>query len=390
MNLIGLAIICPILSFAVIGGVIGACKGFTRVKSWGVEFILTGIIAIPVAGLISSKMKSGAAVAGGFISFAVAIFFIGLFMFLFWLFRKLLEKRIEKRKQMSYYSKYIENEQNTVKILSALAAEDMKEYKKLTKHKPKQSGGAWSVLNRVFGALTLAIKGIVIAGIVAAAFLALVDFTRLAHEGGKLYVLLGKLFESGSWLFFKKYLFDFAVIGILMVCIKAGYSSGISSTLWTGVVIFMVIGAGMLAVYFAFKVNDFVTVAHALDNHLADKLSSVSAILQQMKLSTLFVSQSIIALGLFVLMLVPVILIAVFVPKFIDMARSGKIFRSIDGVFGAIALTTVILAVLLIVGAIINSVHDFDFMNVFNAYFDKSGIATYIYDNNILNAMGVL
>ncbi|MDE6867918.1 MAG: hypothetical protein K2J83_02105 [Clostridia bacterium] len=284
----------------------------------------------------------------------------------------------------------MENEQNTVRILSALAAEDMKEYKKLTKHKPKQSGGAWSVLNRVFGALTLAIKGVVIAGIVAATCLVLLDFTRLAHDGGKLYAVFGKMFESGSWIFFKKYLFDFAVIGILMVCIKAGYSSGVSSTLWTGVVILLVIGAGMLAVYFAFKVNDFVTVAQALDNHLADKLAGIAPILEQMKLSTLFVSQCIIASVLFVLMLVPVILVAVFVPKFIDIARSGKIFRSVDGIFGAIALTTVILAVLLILGAVINSVHDFDFMSVFNAYFEKSGIATFIYDNNILNAMGIL
>lgn len=390
MNLLGIAIICSILSCAVVGGVIGALKGFTRVKSWGVEFILTGLLAIPVAGLISGKMRAGATVAAGFISLAVTIIFIGLFMFLFWLFRKLLEKRIEKRKQMSYYSKYVENEQNTVKILGALAADDMKEYKKLTKRKIKHSGGVWSVLNRVFGGLALAIKGVVIAGVLAAAFLAVLDFTRLAQDGGKLYSAFGKLFENGSWLFFKKYLFDFAVIGVLTICIKVGFSSGISSAMWSVIVIFMVIGAGALAVYFAFKVDDFITVAKALDGHLADKLSSIAPVLEQMKLSTLFVSQCIIALGLFAVMLVAVILIAIFVPKLIDKARGGKIFATVDGVFGAIALTLVILGVLLTLGAVVNSVHDLEFMKVFNAYFEKSGIATYLYDYNMLNAMGVL
>lgn len=390
MNIMGIAIICFILSFAVVGGCIGVFKGFTRVGSWGVEFILTGLLAIPIAGLISNKMKALPAVAAGSISLGITIFFIGLFMFLFWLFRKLLAKRIEKRKQMSYYSKYIENEQNTVKILGALAAEDMREYKKLTKHKPKQSGGVWSVLNRVFGAVVSALKGVVIAGILAAAFIAIIDFTRLANEGGSLYALFGKIYSNGSWIFFKKYLFDFAVIAILTVCIKTGYSSGISSALWTFIVIFMVIGAGVLAVYFAFKVDDFITVARALDGHLAPKLASIAGLLEQMKLSTLFISQCIIAFGLFAVMLVAVILIAIFVPKFIDMARGGKIFRSIDGVFGAIGLTVVILAVLLVLGAVLNSVHDLEFMNVFNAYFEKSGIATYIYNNNILNAMGIL
>ena len=77
MNLLSLLIIMPILFFAVVGAVIGAIKGFTRVKSWGVEFILTGLIAIPVAGLVAGKMKTGAAVAGGFISIAIAIIFMG-------------------------------------------------------------------------------------------------------------------------------------------------------------------------------------------------------------------------------------------------------------------------------------------------------------------------
>ncbi|MDE7453837.1 MAG: hypothetical protein K2N22_05450 [Clostridia bacterium] len=372
-----------------VGGGIGAFKGFTRVRSWGVEFILTGLLAIPIDRLITSKLKGSAAIPAGFVSIVVAIIFIGLFMFLFWLFRKLLDRAIEKRKQKSYYSKYFENEQNTVKILGALAANDMKEYKKLTKHKPRQSGGVFSILNRVFGGVVLAIKGIVIAGILSAALLVVIDFTELAQEGGSMYALLGKTYANGSWLFFKKYLFDFLIIGILMACIKAGYSSGVSSSVWSVVVIGLVIGAGALAIHFAFGVKSFVTAAEALNEHLSGKLSSITGLLEQMKINPVVISKAIIALGLFVLMLVPVILIAKFVPEFIDIARGGKIFKTVDGVLGAIALTLTVLVVLLIVGVVVNSLQELEFMEVFNAYFVKSGLATYFYDYNLLAQFGL-
>ncbi len=387
MNILGIVIICAILLFALVGGGIGAFKGFTRVKSWGVEFILTGLLAIPITSLITSKMKGGAVIAGGFVSIAVTVIFIGLFMFLFWLFRKLLARKIEKRKQMSYYSNYIENEQNTVKILGALAADDIKEYKKLTKHKPKQSGGVWSILNRVFGGVVLAVKGIVIAGILAAVFLVILDCTRLAQEGGGLYPLLGKMYASGSWKFFKKCLFDFLVIGVIMACIKIGYASGVSHAVWSATVVGMVLGAVGLAAHLAFNVEEFKAVAENLSETLAEKVG----LLQQLGANgPKIVAQCIIAAGMFAIILVPIILIAVFVPKFIDIARGGKIFKAVDGVFGAIALTLTVLGVLFIYGAIVNSMSDLEFMNVFNAYFAKSGIATYIFDRNILNAMGIL
>ena len=385
MNFLSIAIICLILSFTVVGGVIGALKGFTRVRSWGVEFIRTGLLALHITALITSKMKGGAVIAGGFISIAVAIIFIGLFMFLFWLFRKLLAKKIEKRKQMSYYSNYIENEQNTVKILGALAADDIKEYKKLTKHKPKQSGGVWSILNRVFGGVVLALKGVVIAGVLSAVLIVILDFTRLAQTGGKLYPLLGKMFESGSWKFFKKYLFDFFVIGILMACIKIGYTSGISHAVWSAAVIGMVVGAIGIAAHLVFNVEEFKAVAEKLSESLANKVGMI----EQLKIGKI-VAQGILAAGMFLIMLVPIILIAVFVPKFIDIARGSKIFKAVDGVFGAIALTVTVLGILFIYGAIVNSMHDLEFMKVFNAYFEKSGIATYIFDRNVLNAMGIL
>ena len=89
-------------------------------------------------------------------------------------------------------------------------------------------------------------------------------------------------------------------------------------------------------------------------------------------------------------MLVAVILIAVFVPKLIDRARDGVIFRSVDGVFGAIVLTAFTFGLLFVVGAFANGLHDLAIMDGFNSYFQKSGVATYIYDRNLLNSFGVM
>jgi hypothetical protein len=89
-------------------------------------------------------------------------------------------------------------------------------------------------------------------------------------------------------------------------------------------------------------------------------------------------------------MLVVVILIAAFVPKLIDRAREGVIFRTVDGVLGAIILTVFIFAILMVLGAVANSLSDYEFMNVFTSYFEKSKIATFVYNRNLLNEFGLL
>jgi hypothetical protein len=89
-------------------------------------------------------------------------------------------------------------------------------------------------------------------------------------------------------------------------------------------------------------------------------------------------------------MLVVVIIISVFVPRFIDRAREGVAFRTIDGVFGAVILTVFMFAILLVLGAVANSFYEYEFMNVFTSYFENSKIATYVYDQNIINEMGLL
>lgn len=152
----------------------------------------------------------------------------------------------------------------------------------------------------------------------------------------------------------------------------------------------LIIGAGALSYYLAFNAQDFIAVAGNLEGKLAGVLEGAADILNAIGLSTRKIAQLIIGTGMFLLMLVAVILIAVFVPKLIDRARDGVIFRSVDGVFGAIVLTTFTFGLLFVVGAFANGLHDLAIMDGFNSYFQKSGVATYIYDRNLLNSFGVM
>ena len=202
--------------------------------------------------------------------------------------------------------------------------------------------------------------------------------------------MLGGIYQSGIWVFFKNYILDFIAIGLIILCIKNGFSSGISSSLWSLLVLGLIIGAGALSYYLAFNAQDFIAVAGNLEGKLAGVLEGAADILNAIGLSTLKIAQLIIGTGMFLLMLVAVILIAVFVPKLIDRARDGVIFRSVDGVFGAIVLTTFTFGLLFVVGAFANGLHDLAIMDGFNSYFQKSGVATYIYDRNLLNSFGVM
>ena len=382
-DIVSIIIVSLIALFAVIGAVTGVAKGFTQVKSWAVEMLLAGVISIALSKLFSSKLDDGTVKA--ILSLGICLVLVCLLMLVFVILRKRLSKSIEKRKQKWYYEHYDEIEGNTEQILSALGKEDTKTYNKLTKRKFRQSGGAWGVVDRVFGGVTLAIKGAVMSGIFFAVVLAVLDFSRLPAEGGALYEALGGIYSSSIWAFFKNFIFDFLLVGILMVCIKSGYSSGISSAVWTLVVIGLIGGAGYLSFHLSTTVPSFVSVAGNLEAKLADKLAGVAGILEGVGLTTLKLCEILIGIGIFALMLVAVILIAVFVPRLIDRARDSVIVRSIDGVFGAIIFTAVCFGIIFMLGAVLKTIYEVQFMDVFNAYFEKSGIATWIYDKNPVN-----
>ena len=387
MNIFAIVIICSIVAFAALGAGIGVIKGFTKVKSWGVELILIGLIGIPVAKLITKKLSG---VLPAILTIGITVLLVVLFMALFIILRKLLKRAIEKRKQLWNYKHHDEKTDEEEQILTAAATDNKKEYKKLTKHKLKSKAGVWGVLDRTFGGITLAFKGAILTGIFAAAILTVFNLTRLTSEHGALYGAFGNIYTTGAWKFFRNYIFDFLAIGLLMLCVRSGYANGISSAVWSFVVVFLVIGAAIVSWQMAFKLDEFAPAAEGLAAKLEKPLGSISSMLSKLNLTTVKMAKIIIGAIIFLLMLVFVIIIAIFVPKLIDRAREGAVFSIIDGVLGAIALTVVVTALLLAIGAVANSMHDLAFMDVFNAYFKKSGIATYFYDRNLFNAMGIL
>ena len=322
MNIVSIILIAVVSLFTVIGAIVGAVKGFTNVKSWAVELLLTGAITIAVSGLVSSKTDGAVA---AIVSLSIAVALICAFMLVFAMLRKALNKKIDALAEKAMrvlafgYSErdLAENQINDdiEQILQAIGTEDKNSYNKLTKKKFKQSGGVWSVLDRVFGAVCLALKGAVITGLIIAVALVILDFTRLPAEGGKLFGLLGGIYQSGIWVFFKNYILDFIAIGLIILCIKNGFSSGISSSLWSLLVLGLIICAGALSYYLAFNAQDFIAVAGNLEGKLAGVLEGAADILNAIGLSTLKIAQLIIGTGMFLLMLVAVILIAVLSPS---------------------------------------------------------------------------
>lgn len=387
MGIFSIITLVLVIAGAATGAVAGTFKGFTKVKSWAFELLLVGVIAIPLGGLVASSLGGG--VASGAVTLGIVIILIIVFLIVFACLRKMFKKHIQRRKTYEYYSQFEERESNEEQILQAIEEDDKKQFKKLTKRKFRQKSGVWGVLDRILGAFTLAIKGAVICGLTVAVVLAAVDFTRLAQEGAMLSGVFADTLNSDIWLHLKNYLFDFIIILIISSSIKAGYAHGLSGWVWSVCVLGMVAGAGFLSWSLASSA-EFAGSVNSLSGKLNETLGGAGEMLEGAGVSVDLIAQLIITLLLFLLMLVAVILLAVFVPKLLKKAREGVIFHAIDGALGSVLLTAFTVAILLLVGTVINSMHDVAFMQVFNAYFEKSAIATYFYDNNILNAAGLL
>lgn len=382
--MLSLILIILVAVFAVWGLIAGIIRGFTNSKSSAVELLLVGVICIIIGRLLIKNMAGDASDSNdqnllpGLITIVAVIVLICIFMTIFTMFRKSMRKRIENRKQLSYYKQYDEQQANTEEILDALSVDDTKTYKKLTKRKFKQTAGGWGVTNRLLGGLVLAIRGIVIAGFISVIIIMFLEFARMSDGS-----FTGNLYESSIWLGLKSYIFDFAFVGIMIMCIKSGYENGITSTIWSLLMIVLVIGTFFISYKLAFTVEEFGSAAESIGEGLSDKLESISGVLDMVGLTGKTLGKIILMILVLIPLLFIVILIGKFVPRMLDSAREGKIFHAVDGVFGSIILTLFVMVILLLIGAVFSSISDLEFMQVFTAYFEKSGIATFLYDRCI-------
>lgn len=380
-----IVLIAVIAAFAVLGLFIGLGKGYTRVKSWGIEYAVGGILAVLISGLVTKLL--GAGIVSGIAALGVcAVLVIALAAFS-GIIRKVLNHSMQKHLELEMHKKHELIEWWESRL--ALAAEtNRRKYKRLIKryNKIKYSAGASGFFNRLFGGITLAVKGAVIACILLAPVMLILDLFGLTAEGAVLSAL-GELIASPMWTFVKPYIFDFLVYGLICISLRSGYKNGILSVLWSVIFIALLALACYLGYYIAFNNSALVSAAEALDGHIGSKISTFTSLVN---IETVLISKIIIAAGIALLMIIVVIVINIFVPRLIDKVRDGASVRVIDGIFGAVIAVAVAVAAMLALGAVISNMYELEFMSGFNLYFENSAIARYVYGDNLLNMMGLL
>lgn len=382
MKLISLIIIC-VLAFAILVGLFrGLHRGYTRISSFGTEYLLCCLCTVGVGAIVYKTLgKNGGtdAAIAGVIMLLVPVAFYGIFKTLAVLLRKLINSKMQARQELSYYEQYDDMEENREGILDAVYDGDKKKYKKLTKERKsfKLEPGGWRMVDRFIGAFVGMVQLFVITGIVCCVALMILDFARVSA--------LAEIFQTSSWLSFKDMLFDCLFIALMYLCIKCGYTSGIMNSLIGILVLVMLAGAGVFSYYLAFKVSAFDSAAHAITATLGAS-ESVSQIFGSGVSDV--VGRIVIAVGLFLIMLVEIIIFAIFIPRLVDMARGSAAFRTTDGILGAVFLVIVAFGVQLVLGWLLSSVSELEFMQIFNGYFDGSKLTKYIFSDNIISEFG--
>lgn len=334
--------------FFLIGFITGLVKGFSKVQTWANEYVIAGLITIGVGRvLLGASLPSQ---LSGIITIAAAIISLLVCIGVSKLIQKLISHSLAKRE------------------------EDMR------------PNGAVGVINRLFGAITLAIKGFVFVAIVAVSALVVLDFMQMES----LIAAIGEVYESAGWLAIEPVIFDFFVIGILHLVIRHGFSSGIATSLWSLFVFALIVGAAFMAYNLVFSVSAFEAPAEALAEPISGMLSGVPMLGDALGEGTAVnIAKYILTAGIFLVLAIVIVVISFFVKRVINFARFGTAFYIVDGIFGALALLIIALAIMLLLGNIFGSIYDLEFMQPFTNYFAKSSVATYFYDKNILLGMGL-
>ncbi|MDE7329841.1 MAG: hypothetical protein K2N30_01930 [Clostridia bacterium] len=348
MDILSIVIIVLIIAAAALGLIIGLVKGFSNVSSWGAEYVLACLFTILIGGAVKNGMGGDAnqTAVAGIISIALGVAFVLLFG-----------------------------------ATSAICRAVFRGSKKRKIAEGGKEKGASGFMDRIFGGVTLAVKGVVIVGVVAAFILVALDLAQLQGLNST----LGGIWETSSYLAFKPYILDCLYIGLVLLALKCGFHSGISSVLWGFLVLGMVVFAGLASYNLAFNVESFSGAVNSLAGLFAGggEITGTSVTIAQWALTAI----------MFLLMCVVIVLVAIFVPKLLGYARNSKIFYAIDGAFGALFAVTLVLGILLVLGSIVQPLavepEKYAFMAEFTSYFENSAFATFFYDNDVLSLMGM-
>ncbi len=398
----GTVLFVIIIAFAVLGLIIGLVKGFTNVKSWGVEYLVSVLVTAGV-GKAVAKVGGEKSIMPAVLTVAVAVGSLLLAMLLMQILRSILKKRRRKRYERELdayedelvdsfdddeedyddYDEDYEEDEFDDEEESKHAKRKHKKRKNKKRRRPKQPKGACGIIDRLLGAIVLAAKGAVMAVLLISVVLFLVDITHISAIQN----VFASAYEQQIWKVLKPNVMNMFVILILLLSIKNGFRAGIISTLWSLLSLGLFVGAGFASYNLAFNVSAFQPAVQGLESSLA-KLSFIQSISQYV--STLLIAKILFTVFIFLLFTVVIVLFRIFVPKLINGARDGDAFYVVDGVLGAVVMSAIVLGVLLFVGFIVQPLQEFEWMATFNSYFENGGIATYFYGNNVLTTLGVL
>lgn len=362
-------LIIAVIAAVVIGAVVGFIKKFTDASFYGAAVIIT-LLLVKLVGSAVKKGSKGYALA--VLISAVAVLLI--LTLVFTVLQLLLKNAVEARKELSHYKNYDDAEENEALILSAVDSGDRRQYKKLVKKrkKIKDSAGIWGFLNRVFGAVSGFLNGLVAVSAVVVCILLFADVSNI----GFLQTAFEKSLNSDAWNKTGASLaFDLPLICALFLSIKLGYNGGISSVICTVVIIAMLVGFG----FASWSIASSAGCAGAVEGLKNGLLGSFS---EKLGGAADTVAKVIIAAILFVLSLIIVIITAIFLPKLTDKLRDGKIFVAVDGVLGAIVLCAFVTVLLIAVGGVAHTLWDLPFMEKFGEYAAQSNLGDGLYTYN--------
>lgn len=333
--------------FALVGLIVGLVKGYTKVQTWASDYVIAGFITIGV-GAILKKVSANAIISGIVLTVCVVVSLL-VCIFMANLIKKLINRSFEKRD------------------------DDLRSY------------GGVGVFNRIWGGLTLALKGLVIAAIIAVLGYLFLDLIHIDQLAPSFYNSLSEIYTGALWLAIRPFLMDFLIIGVLHLALRHGYSAGFAETLWKLVVLGLIVGAGFLAYSLVFSTTVFDSASSALSGKIAGWFSQINGG-QNLALNA---AKGIIVGIIFILLAITIGVASFFVSRVITSARQGAAFFVADGILGAIVGFVIALVALLFLGYVIAPVCDLDFMQSFTKYFDSSMYSRFFYTENLLLKFGL-
>ncbi len=381
MDYIGYIVLIVLLVIAVIGLVIGFGKGFMEMSSWANEYVIATVGALLI-GVFAGDMLAGYSSWLGTVAvLGAGIVLLLVFMFLSSVFRKGFAKGVTShRRKLGYVNMEAQKEADEG-IVEALSRKDFRAYKKLTKasrKKFKQHRGGWGFIDRLFGAITGAIKYFVVAALIITACLVVLDIIPIAQDGVAISEkYLYSIFNTDIWTMVQPYIMDFFLMGAVCACIRRGYKSGLFSGLWVLVAFCLVALGFYLSWLIVSGTGTFDSMAASLANLIGMGESDMGTL----------IAQIILTAGLGIIFAIVIILVAIFVPRAIDAARDTKVFHLVDGILGAIVVTVIIVGILMFLFGMLSTLsgleHEPEIFVKIGTYF-KGGIGRYFYADNFL------